>query len=75
MGRSFLSVKLAAAFGLLVAGAVMAQQQVLEQSHDRSVEVIERVSESDSCGRSVSKLVHTPRATVIGARAAGAVRS
>lgn len=74
MGRSFLSVKLAAAFGLLVAGAVMAQQHVLE-STDRPVEVIERVSESDSCGRSVSRLVHTPRATVNVARSAGAVRS
>lgn len=73
MGRSFLSIKLAAAFGLLVAGAVTAQQQLTPA--DAPEVRAERLHAAKDCGERVSELARTPRATAPSAQAARAARS
>ena len=81
MGRSFLSVKLAAVFGLVVAAAVTAQQrqvaserEALEAANVSGVIVkVERV-DSD-CDRDAKLRVHTARAMVRVERAGSPARS
>ena len=73
MGRSFLSIKLAAVFGLLVAGAVTAQQQLAPM--DAPQMVAEPVHVARECEEQVTELARTPPATAPSARAVRAVRS
>jgi hypothetical protein len=77
MGRSFLSIKLAVVFGLLVAGAVTAQQQLLTERHERATEVAVPAAavETHDCAERVTVPVRTPPATAIAPRAAAAARS
>lgn len=70
MGRSFLSVKLAAVFGLLVAGAVAAQQQMAGPGP----EPVQEVHVARECDDHVTSLGRTPRATAPAVPAAGAAR-
>ena len=73
MGRSFLSIKLAAVFGLLVAGAVTAQQHLAPV--DASELVAEPVHVAKECDDHVTELVRTPRATAPNAPGVRAARS
>lgn len=73
MGRSYLSIKLAAVFGLLVAGAVTAQQHMAQAEGPEAVE--ERAHVAKECDEALNVLVRTPRATAPSAPSVRAARS
>lgn len=80
MGRSFLSIKLAAVFGLMVAAAVSVQQRAVAESgiEESAVEsgVVVVVRRADAeCDAAARARSHTVRARVHAARAAAAARS
>lgn len=80
MGRSFLSIKLAAVFGLMVAAAVTVQQRetaegsALERDLESGV-VVTVESVKAECDEAEHTIVHTARARVRAAAAAAATRS
>jgi hypothetical protein len=76
MGRSFLSIRLAAVFGLLVAGGVTAQERMMERRLETQVEAVaEQAVARERCDQDVNGLAHTPRATARAPRAGAAARS
>jgi hypothetical protein len=82
MGRSYLSIGLAAIFGLLVAGFVAAAeyarpasvQGMAVETRTAATMMVVEVDEKDACGESVTVLVHIPRATAHAPAAIGAGR-
>lgn len=84
MGRSYLSIKLAAVFGLLVAAAVTAQDRSLqrdalvqraEMTAGAAVPTVRAVDSAVHVECELSEPAHTPRATARAPRAAAARQS
>jgi hypothetical protein len=82
MGRSYLSIGLAAIFGLLVAVVVAAAeharptsaQGVAVETRTATTMTVVEMDEKDACGESVTVLVHISRATAHAPAAIGAGR-